>query len=566
MTQVTKSSIWNRGSGVIDAFVCAHNHHRRIWISLGTFGLARKGESVSWRQSLQPLPHAYQLICLTIRILAVPSQKFLLPRKTRKPMISKDGPSSLKHLPDGLPSNDLSMEESHVWPSTIPLKTNSNNFGVFWKWWAYSNSNFVVAKMIFERFEFWCVQSSITHNVVVNVHVLWPVCIHSISNVVASVTIDSWWHICVFLFLTDTDERERICKCIYRICIYSLILKVLWIRQRVSGLERWWTPLEKGKRWLVAILTFTSFVILGEEVDRLTACFPQDSWNCTDLSGKANDGGIGDMLFSIYQTWRWERSKSFFGEPLKHVITVCGQNLVSKTDDDPLPPVCGFKTSPCARSNVHVCTGTTRTCFNTCARGAGIHGDVLNVHTEVFLKPNTGFFHFQRAATHTHTKHTPRPQRHTHTQHNTQHHTETERKRQRKKERQRKGEDKTREEKRVEREERHEKRERQEEKSEEKRLEERRSKTREGQDEKSERRWKRKWRKIDKTKWKKRLFFDTNGFKTLKPARWISPTCFEKKIPVGRIIPPFFLRQFKIWPCFQSFTWFEFDFSGPEIN
>ena len=22
------------------------------------------------------------------------------------------------------------------------------------------------------------------------------------------------------------------------------------------------------------------------------------------------------------------------------------------------------------------------TCFNTCARGAGIHGDVLNVHTE----------------------------------------------------------------------------------------------------------------------------------------------------------------------------------------
>ena len=27
---------------------------------------------------------------------------------------------------------------------------------------------------------------------------------------------------------------------------------------------------------------------------------------------------------------------------------------------------------------------------DTCARGGGIHGDVLNVHTEAFLKPNTG--------------------------------------------------------------------------------------------------------------------------------------------------------------------------------
>ena len=56
--------------------------------------------------------------------------------------------------------------------------------------------------------------------------------------------------------------------------------------------------------------------------------------------------------------------------------------------------------------------------------GAGIHGDVWNVHTEELLKPNTGFFtFFQRAATHTHTTTTT-----THTtQHNTQHHTETER-------------------------------------------------------------------------------------------------------------------------------------------
>ena len=31
--------------------------------------------------------------------------------------------------------------------------------------------------------------------------------------------------------------------------------------------------------------------------------------------------------------------------------------------------------------NVPVYAGTTRTYFSTCARGAGTHGDVLNVHT-----------------------------------------------------------------------------------------------------------------------------------------------------------------------------------------
>ena len=33
--------------------------------------------------------------------------------------------------------------------------------------------------------------------------------------------------------------------------------------------------------------------------------------------------------------------------------------------------------------------GTTRTCVSTCSRGAGTHGDVLNVHTETFLNPHT---------------------------------------------------------------------------------------------------------------------------------------------------------------------------------
>ena len=42
-------------------------------------------------------------------------------------------------------------------------------------------------------------------------------------------------------------------------------------------------------------------------------------------------------------------------------------------------PVCGFKNA-----------ATTRTCVSTCARGAGTHGDVLNLHTEGVLYVHTG--------------------------------------------------------------------------------------------------------------------------------------------------------------------------------
>ena len=80
----------------------------------------------------------------------------------------------------------------------------------------------------------------------------------------------------------------------------------------------------------------------------------------------------------------------------------------------PLPPF--TPPLPCVRlknlrvkiQNVPVCTGTTPACGNTCARGAGTHGDVLNLHTEVFLRAKP--------------RHTPR---HTHnTQHNTHHTTQ----------------------------------------------------------------------------------------------------------------------------------------------
>ena len=65
--------------------------------------------------------------------------------------------------------------------------------------------------------------------------------------------------------------------------------------------------------------------------------------------------------------------------------------------------------------SVSVCSGTTGTCVSTCARGAGTHGDVLNLRTEVF-------FCVPSRATH-HTTHT--------TQHNTTQHHTTRRQRQR---------------------------------------------------------------------------------------------------------------------------------------
>ena len=53
------------------------------------------------------------------------------------------------------------------------------------------------------------------------------------------------------------------------------------------------------------------------------------------------------------------------------------------------PPVCPHSKRPRVYvHNVPVCSGTTRTCVSTCARGPGTHGDVLNVHTGT-LRMNT---------------------------------------------------------------------------------------------------------------------------------------------------------------------------------
>ena len=85
-------------------------------------------------------------------------------------------------------------------------------------------------------------------------------------------------------------------------------------------------------------------------------------------------------------------------------------NFTSSTDEN---------TSPCVRSKrLRLYRHNAHTCVNMCARGAGTHGDVLNVHTETCLVDTLGF----QRVTRTHHDHND-------TQHNTtqrQRQTETE--------------------------------------------------------------------------------------------------------------------------------------------
>ena len=243
----------------------------------------------------------------------------------------------------------------------------------------------------------------------------------------------------------------------------------------------------------------------------------------------------------------------------------------------PCSPVCGFK-------NVPVCTGTTRTCFNTCARGAGIHGDVLNVHTAALLKPNTVFFSVpQHTHTNTHTNthiHTPNThhdhqQHHDHndthhTTHSTQHHTETERKRQRERDRERQRETERDGRKKTEKEDR-ERRQRKRDKTRQEKSREktRREKKQDKRRDKMKKREKMKEKRRDKMKkkrederenereneerqrWKKRgIFFVKNVSEHSNPPDKLAQHV-SNKIPLGRIIPPFFLRKFRIWPFFN---------------
>ena len=111
------------------------------------------------------------------------------------------------------------------------------------------------------------------------------------------------------------------------------------------------------------------------------------------------------------------------------MITIRGQILVSRTNDDPLhpvcmyntPSVCRFKTSPCVpapRAHVeHMCAW----CRHTRGRFECTHGGVF--------ESTHDFFHIFSACFNTHKQtqtHTTTTTTHTTQHHNTQHHTETE--------------------------------------------------------------------------------------------------------------------------------------------
>ena len=164
--------------------------------------------------------------------------------------------------------------------------------------------------------------------------------------------------------------------------------------------------------------------------------------------------------------------------------------------------VCTFHTSPCVPApRAHVETRVGVVPIHT--------GDFLDVPTEAFLNPHTGFSLFfsvpQHAQTHTntHTKHTPRPpttprpQRHTHTPHNTTHNVtqrQTEKERQRKRDKTR--QDKTSEDERG--------KTRQEKRREEKRREEKRGEKREDEREDKKREEARQEKRQDKTRGEKK--------------------------------------------------------------
>ena len=132
-------------------------------------------------------------------------------------------------------------------------------------------------------------------------------------------------------------------------------------------------------------------------------------------------------------------------------IQICTCICICISSDD--LPVCGFKTSPCARSksprvyrhHAHMFQHMCVWCQHTRGRFECTHGGV----SESTYGFSTLFSVPQHTQTHTHTKHTPRPpttprpQRHT-TQHTTSHRDRDRERRQRKKTRQDKtGQDRT---------------------------------------------------------------------------------------------------------------------------
>ena len=162
------------------------------------------------------------------------------------------------------------------------------------------------------------------------------------------------------------------------------------------------------------------------------------------FSGKANGWRNRERsVFDLFSNSKWVRSSGYFWWTSEARDNPSWANFGKPKIGDkrwPKHPVKMLKnvkntcftdenTHPCVHSkhlrvyvqNVPVYTGTTRTCFNTCARGVDMHGDVLNVHTGMFWMDTRCFFGVSHHRPHRphrpHTHH--RHHIHSHTQHTT---------------------------------------------------------------------------------------------------------------------------------------------------
>ena len=102
------------------------------------------------------------------------------------------------------------------------------------------------------------------------------------------------------------------------------------------------------------------------------------------------------VVLELCLNLKWLRFFRFFGDPLEQVITLRGQILVSRTDDDP-------SCSPCVHSKRPRVYWHHAWCRHARGRFERTHGDVLNVtHGDVLDGHTTPPKHHDNAHNHTH--------------------------------------------------------------------------------------------------------------------------------------------------------------------
>ena len=191
-----------------------------------------------------------------------------------------------------------------------------------------------------------------------------------------------------------------VCKCVYLVCMCVCVL--CFVACSCVMVNESWEAQRQENLGGVAILTCKScdksWRKVTDKSNHLSAgslrSVPQESWSLTASSGKANEQRNPEhVVLDLFSNFtKWVGSKGFFWWTSGVSETLCGQILVSRSDD-------ARPASRVSIPNVSVCTGTTRTCVSSCA---------WCWHTRRRFEWTHGGFQ----------RDTP--------QHHTQHHTETE--------------------------------------------------------------------------------------------------------------------------------------------